>query len=271
MNANASLFSLSSWRICWRKSTSWRSSFMERCSWRTSWSRSAGRSSVLVPSCKPGSDEPGCFKVYLLHRASNTKLEKIMKELDEEVRRYLFKALFLLLCLEFFIHVFSLSISVHPQCNARKSAEASVSLLEKDKLMLQHRTTEYQRKADQEGEKRRNLENEGLFILLFIYLLFIPHLLFHLLSSLLLLLHPVLLSFIHHSLSFSLFFCLNSFFLLSSSTLLLSSFLCFVISCFSSFSFFVLHSCFISGLWFVLSFFSPLFSFHLSPLFFLLS
>ncbi|XP_058250285.1 rho-associated protein kinase 1 isoform X1 [Hemibagrus wyckioides] len=62
-------------------------------------------------------------------RASNTKLDKIMKELDEE-------------------------------CNARKSAEASVSLLEKDKLMLQHRTTEYQRKADQEGEKRRNLENE---------------------------------------------------------------------------------------------------------------
>ncbi|KAF4088654.1 hypothetical protein AMELA_G00057220 [Ameiurus melas] len=62
-------------------------------------------------------------------RASDTKLEKITKELDE-------------------------------QCNVRKSAEASVSLLEKDKLMLQHRTTEYQRKADQEGEKRRNLENE---------------------------------------------------------------------------------------------------------------
>lgn len=39
-----------------------------------------------------------------------------------------------------------------------------MSLLEKDKLMMQHRTTEYQRKADQEGEKRRNMENEGLFI-----------------------------------------------------------------------------------------------------------
>ncbi|XP_023190971.1 rho-associated protein kinase 1 isoform X1 [Xiphophorus maculatus] len=62
-------------------------------------------------------------------RASNTKIEKIMKELDEEA-------------------------------NLRKSAEASVSLLEKDKIMLQHRFTEYQRKADQEGEKRRNLENE---------------------------------------------------------------------------------------------------------------
>uniref|UniRef100_A0AAQ5Y827 Rho-associated protein kinase 1 n=1 Tax=Amphiprion ocellaris TaxID=80972 RepID=A0AAQ5Y827_AMPOC len=44
--------------------------------------------------------------------------------------------------------------------NLRKSAEASVSLLEKDKIMLQHRFTEYQRKADQEAEKRRNLENE---------------------------------------------------------------------------------------------------------------
>uniref|UniRef100_A0A7N8WLB8 Rho-associated protein kinase 1 n=1 Tax=Mastacembelus armatus TaxID=205130 RepID=A0A7N8WLB8_9TELE len=38
--------------------------------------------------------------------------------------------------------------------------EASISLLEKDKIMLQHRLTEYQRKADQEAEKRRNLENE---------------------------------------------------------------------------------------------------------------
>uniref|UniRef100_A0A669AV91 Rho-associated protein kinase 1 n=1 Tax=Oreochromis niloticus TaxID=8128 RepID=A0A669AV91_ORENI len=44
--------------------------------------------------------------------------------------------------------------------NLRKSAEASLSLLEKDKLMQQHRFTEYQRKADQEAEKRRNLENE---------------------------------------------------------------------------------------------------------------
>ncbi|KAM6918728.1 rho-associated protein kinase 1 isoform 2-T2 [Xenentodon cancila] len=62
-------------------------------------------------------------------RASNTKIERIMKELDEEA-------------------------------NLRKSTEASMSLLEKDKIMLQHRFTEYQRKADQEAEKRRNLENE---------------------------------------------------------------------------------------------------------------
>ncbi|XP_049338797.1 rho-associated protein kinase 1 isoform X2 [Astyanax mexicanus] len=62
-------------------------------------------------------------------RASNIKLDKMMKELDEE-------------------------------SNARKSVEASLSLLEKDKLMLQHRVTDHQRKADQEAEKRRNLENE---------------------------------------------------------------------------------------------------------------
>lgn len=36
-----------------------------------------------------------------------------------------------------------------------------MSLLEKDKIMIQHRTTEHQRKAEQEAEKRRNLENEG--------------------------------------------------------------------------------------------------------------
>ncbi|KAM6948964.1 rho-associated protein kinase 1 [Aplochiton taeniatus] len=62
-------------------------------------------------------------------RASNTKLDKIMKELDEEV-------------------------------NLRKGVESSVSLLEKEKMMLQHRTTDYQRKGDQEAEKRRCLENE---------------------------------------------------------------------------------------------------------------
>uniref|UniRef100_A0A6Q2XG13 Rho-associated protein kinase 1 n=1 Tax=Esox lucius TaxID=8010 RepID=A0A6Q2XG13_ESOLU len=44
--------------------------------------------------------------------------------------------------------------------NARKGVEASMSQLEKDKMMIQHRATEYQRKADQEAEKRRNMENE---------------------------------------------------------------------------------------------------------------
>uniref|UniRef100_A0A8C8HS61 Rho-associated protein kinase 1 n=1 Tax=Oncorhynchus tshawytscha TaxID=74940 RepID=A0A8C8HS61_ONCTS len=62
-------------------------------------------------------------------RTTNTKLDKIMKELDEEA-------------------------------NVRKGVEASMSLLEKDKMMIQHRATEYQRKVDQEAEKRRNMENE---------------------------------------------------------------------------------------------------------------
>ncbi|MGH0141405.1 UNVERIFIED_CONTAM: hypothetical protein FKN15_039162 [Acipenser sinensis] len=62
-------------------------------------------------------------------RASNTKLDKIMKELDDEA-------------------------------NQRKAVESTVSLLEKEKMMAQHRANEYQRKADQEAEKRRNVENE---------------------------------------------------------------------------------------------------------------
>uniref|UniRef100_A0A672L3D8 Rho-associated protein kinase 1 n=1 Tax=Sinocyclocheilus grahami TaxID=75366 RepID=A0A672L3D8_SINGR len=62
-------------------------------------------------------------------RASNTKLDKIMKELGEE-------------------------------SNLRKSMETNMSLLEKDKIMIQHRATEHQRKAEQEAEKRKNLENE---------------------------------------------------------------------------------------------------------------
>ncbi|XP_028329141.1 rho-associated protein kinase 1 isoform X2 [Gouania willdenowi] len=62
-------------------------------------------------------------------RTSNTKMEKLMKELDEEA-------------------------------NQRKSIESSMSALEKDKMMMQHRFTDYQRKTDQDAEKRRNLENE---------------------------------------------------------------------------------------------------------------
>jgi len=59
----------------------------------------------------------------------------------------------------FFPH--SCSLVPLPQANLRKSSEDSMSLMEKDKIMLQHRFTEYQRKADQDAEKRRNLENEG--------------------------------------------------------------------------------------------------------------
>ncbi|XP_073487546.1 rho-associated protein kinase 1 isoform X2 [Aquarana catesbeiana] len=62
-------------------------------------------------------------------RMSNIKLDKIMKELDEEG-------------------------------NQRKNLESVVSQTEKEKMMLQHRLNEYQRKAEQESEKRRNVENE---------------------------------------------------------------------------------------------------------------
>uniref|UniRef100_A0A7M4F5Z3 Rho-associated protein kinase 1 n=1 Tax=Crocodylus porosus TaxID=8502 RepID=A0A7M4F5Z3_CROPO len=63
-------------------------------------------------------------------RTSNIKLDKIMKELDEEG-------------------------------NQRKNLESTVSQIEKEKILLQHKINEYQRKTEQENEKRRNLENEA--------------------------------------------------------------------------------------------------------------
>uniref|UniRef100_A0A8D0DSX7 non-specific serine/threonine protein kinase n=1 Tax=Salvator merianae TaxID=96440 RepID=A0A8D0DSX7_SALMN len=62
-------------------------------------------------------------------RTSNIKLDKIMKELDEEG-------------------------------NQRKNLESTVTKVEKENMLLQHRISEYQRKVEQENEKRRNLENE---------------------------------------------------------------------------------------------------------------
>ncbi|XP_054035659.1 rho-associated protein kinase 1 isoform X1 [Dryobates pubescens] len=62
-------------------------------------------------------------------RSSNIKLDKIMKELDEEG-------------------------------NQRKNLESTVSQIEKEKMVLQHKINEYQRKIEQESEKRRNVENE---------------------------------------------------------------------------------------------------------------
>uniref|UniRef100_A0AC11B496 Rho associated coiled-coil containing protein kinase 1 n=1 Tax=Ovis aries TaxID=9940 RepID=A0AC11B496_SHEEP len=62
-------------------------------------------------------------------RTSNIKLDKIMKELDEEGTQ-------------------------------RRNLESTVSQIEKEKMLLQHRINEYQRKAEQENEKRRNVENE---------------------------------------------------------------------------------------------------------------
>ncbi|KAJ6662148.1 hypothetical protein lerEdw1_012613 [Lerista edwardsae] len=62
-------------------------------------------------------------------RTSNIKLDKIMKELDEEG-------------------------------NQRKNLESTVAQVEKENMLLQHRINEYQRKIEQENEKRRNVENE---------------------------------------------------------------------------------------------------------------
>ncbi|XP_030366361.1 rho-associated protein kinase 1 isoform X1 [Strigops habroptila] len=62
-------------------------------------------------------------------RSSNIKLDKIMKELDEEGNR-------------------------------RKNLESAVSQIEKEKMVLQHKINDYQRKIEQENEKRRNVENE---------------------------------------------------------------------------------------------------------------
>lgn len=36
-------------------------------------------------------------------------------------------------------------------------------------MLLQHRINEYQRKAEQENEKRRNVENEGKLFLTFLW------------------------------------------------------------------------------------------------------
>ncbi|XP_071890881.1 rho-associated protein kinase 1 isoform X2 [Anas platyrhynchos] len=62
-------------------------------------------------------------------RSSNIKLDKIMKELDEEG-------------------------------NQRKNLETTVSQIEKEKMVLQHKINDYQRKIEQENERRRNAENE---------------------------------------------------------------------------------------------------------------
>ncbi|XP_063170652.1 rho-associated protein kinase 2 [Candoia aspera] len=63
------------------------------------------------------------------YRAINNRLEKIMKELDEET-------------------------------SSRKHLESSFRQLEREKALLQHKNAEYQRKAEHEADKKRNLEND---------------------------------------------------------------------------------------------------------------
>lgn len=37
-----------------------------------------------------------------------------------------------------------------------------MSQIEKEKMVLQHKINDYQRKIEQENERRRNVENEGM-------------------------------------------------------------------------------------------------------------
>nr|XP_025034995.1 rho-associated protein kinase 2 isoform X1 [Pelodiscus sinensis] len=62
-------------------------------------------------------------------RSVNARLEKIVKELDEEV-------------------------------TSRKNVESALRQLEREKALLQHKNAEYQRKAEHEADKKRNLEND---------------------------------------------------------------------------------------------------------------
>lgn len=124
--------------------------------------------------------------------------------------------------------------------------------------MLQHRTTEFQRKADQEGEKRRILESEGLVIIL-TPLYFVLCLLRPLLFSSSSLLHPLKPTIVLFSFIFPptlLYLCL---------TFLVTLIFCPIFLC-SLFPSFILHFSFLL---------SPSLSsapvFHPSPLCFLLS
>uniref|UniRef100_A0A8D0PDW0 non-specific serine/threonine protein kinase n=1 Tax=Sus scrofa TaxID=9823 RepID=A0A8D0PDW0_PIG len=62
-------------------------------------------------------------------KSVNTRLEKVAKELEEEIA-------------------------------LRKNVESALRQLEREKALLQHKNAEYQRKADHEADKKRNLEND---------------------------------------------------------------------------------------------------------------
>ncbi|KAJ8789896.1 hypothetical protein J1605_021594 [Eschrichtius robustus] len=69
------------------------------------------------------------FTYYRENLSVNTRLEKVAKELEEEI-------------------------------TLRKNVESALRQLEREKALLQHKNAEYQRKADQEADKKRNLEND---------------------------------------------------------------------------------------------------------------
>ncbi|XP_038607691.1 rho-associated protein kinase 2 [Tachyglossus aculeatus] len=63
------------------------------------------------------------------YKSVTTRLEKVTKELEDEV-------------------------------TSRKNVESSLRQLEREKALLQHKNAEYQRKAEYEADKKRNLEND---------------------------------------------------------------------------------------------------------------
>uniref|UniRef100_A0A673L6V6 Rho-associated protein kinase 1 n=1 Tax=Sinocyclocheilus rhinocerous TaxID=307959 RepID=A0A673L6V6_9TELE len=79
-------------------------------------------------------------RIYQLEEQLHSEMQ-LRDEMEQKCR-----------CLYVCLHIHPNTLSNHPSTN--------MSLLEKDKIMIQHRATEHQRKAEQEAEKRRNLENE---------------------------------------------------------------------------------------------------------------
>lgn len=52
---------------------------------------------------------------------------------------------------------------VYFQVSGRKSLESSLRQLEREKALLQHKSQESHRKAENEADRKRCLENEGEF------------------------------------------------------------------------------------------------------------
>lgn len=61
----------------------------------------------------------------------------------------------------FFLNIWFVFLKKYIQISSRKNIESTVRQLEREKALLQHKNTEYQRKAEHEADKKRNLENEG--------------------------------------------------------------------------------------------------------------
>uniref|UniRef100_A0A8C1U8T3 non-specific serine/threonine protein kinase n=1 Tax=Cyprinus carpio TaxID=7962 RepID=A0A8C1U8T3_CYPCA len=88
------------------------------------------------------------FTYFREDQTVNQRLEKLSKELEEEVRH------------SFKLKKMLLLVSVLLQVNARQAAEESLRELEKEKALLKHQRSASIRKAGQETDKKRLLENE---------------------------------------------------------------------------------------------------------------